>query len=107
MKIVIYIDFMIKEYNKFNKCNKIVNNNRKVLWFEKFNWFISSDGYLVISGKTAHMNETIIKKHMEEYDIYVHSDIPGSGSCIIKNTSKDKLSIPFRTLEYPHSFCVD
>lgn len=26
---------------------------RKVFWFEKFDWFISSENYLVIAGKNA------------------------------------------------------
>jgi uncharacterized protein YpmB len=30
---------------------------RKTLWFEKFYWFISSDNYLVISGRDAQQNE--------------------------------------------------
>jgi len=33
-----------------NKVQKITNA-RKRYWFEKFYWFISTDGYLVISGR--------------------------------------------------------
>ena len=29
------------------------NKNRKVFWFEKFSWFITSENYLVIGGKDA------------------------------------------------------
>jgi predicted ribosome quality control (RQC) complex YloA/Tae2 family protein len=29
---------------------------RKKHWFEKFNWFISSEGYLVLSGSDAQQN---------------------------------------------------
>ncbi|GAM25895.1 hypothetical protein SAMD00019534_090700 [Acytostelium subglobosum LB1] len=58
---------------------------RKVFWFEKFHWFISSDNYLVISGKDAQQNELLFKKYMEKDDIYVHADIFGSTSCLIKN----------------------
>jgi predicted ribosome quality control (RQC) complex YloA/Tae2 family protein len=32
---------------------------RKVHWFEKFNWFISSEGYLVLSGRDAQQNEQV------------------------------------------------
>jgi predicted ribosome quality control (RQC) complex YloA/Tae2 family protein len=32
---------------------------RKPLWFEKFNWFITTDNYLVICGKDAQQNEVI------------------------------------------------
>jgi predicted ribosome quality control (RQC) complex YloA/Tae2 family protein len=30
---------------------------RKVHWFEKFNWFISSENYLIISGRDAQQND--------------------------------------------------
>jgi predicted ribosome quality control (RQC) complex YloA/Tae2 family protein len=30
---------------------------RRVFWFEKFDWFISSENYLVIGGRDAHQNE--------------------------------------------------
>ncbi len=35
---------------------------RKQIWFEKFIWFISSDGYLVLGGKDAQQNEILYKR---------------------------------------------
>lgn len=29
---------------------------RKVYWFEKFDWFISSENYLVLAGRNAQQN---------------------------------------------------
>jgi predicted ribosome quality control (RQC) complex YloA/Tae2 family protein len=58
---------------------------RKRFWFEKFNWFISSENYLVISGRDAQQNEQIVKRYMKKGDIYVHADIHGAASCVIKN----------------------
>jgi len=26
---------------------------RKIFWFEKYDWFISSENYLIIAGKNA------------------------------------------------------
>jgi len=62
-------------------------------WFEQFNWFISSDGLLFISGKTADQNEVIVKKYMLDNDIYIHSEVFGSGSGIIKNHANCKIDI--------------
>jgi predicted ribosome quality control (RQC) complex YloA/Tae2 family protein len=42
---------------------------RKVHWFEKFNWFISSKNYLVISGRDAQQNELIVKRYMSKGDL--------------------------------------
>ena len=56
-------------------------------WFEKLRWFLSSDGFLVIGGRDANTNEIAVKKHMENNDIYMHTDIHGAPSVIIKNES--------------------
>ncbi|TKX21826.1 hypothetical protein C1H76_6323 [Elsinoe australis] len=58
---------------------------RKAMWFEKFNWFISSDGYLVLAGKDAQQNEMLYRRHLKKGDIYVHADLHGAASVIIKN----------------------
>ncbi|WP_409200762.1 ribosome rescue protein RqcH [Methanobrevibacter sp. DSM 116169] len=53
-------------------------------WFEKLRWFISSDNTLVISGRDANTNEQIVKKYLEKNDIYLHADIHGASSVVIK-----------------------
>ncbi len=60
---------------------------KKQKWFEKFKWFISSDGILVIAGKDATSNEILIKKHTEPENLVFHADIPGAAFVVIK--SKD------------------
>jgi predicted ribosome quality control (RQC) complex YloA/Tae2 family protein len=57
---------------------------RKREWFEQFHWFFTSSGLLVIGGKNAKSNELIVKKHLEEGDIYLHADIEGAASCVVK-----------------------
>lgn len=61
---------------------------RKQMWFEKFTWFISSDGYLVIGGKDATQNEMLYKKYLRKGDVYCHADIHGASSVIIKNSAQ-------------------
>ena len=62
-------------------------SEEKMLWFEHFRWFISSDGNVVVAGKDAKSNEQVVKKYLREGDRYAHADIHGAPSCIIK--SKD------------------
>ncbi|EKG21221.1 protein of unknown function DUF814 [Macrophomina phaseolina MS6] len=58
---------------------------RKQFWFEKFIYFISSDGYLVIGGKDAQQNEILYRRHLKKGDIYVHADLSAAAVVIIKN----------------------
>jgi predicted ribosome quality control (RQC) complex YloA/Tae2 family protein len=53
-------------------------------WYEVYHWFRSSEGFLVISGRDAKSNEKIVKKHLKEKDLYVHADVYGAPSTIIK-----------------------
>jgi len=58
---------------------------REKEWFEKFRWFITSTGFLVIGGRDATTNEIIIKKHTETGDLVFHTDLAGSPFFVIKN----------------------
>ncbi|KAI9880026.1 MAG: hypothetical protein M1830_005945 [Pleopsidium flavum] len=66
---------------------QILRPVRKQLWFEKFVFFISSDGYLVLGGKDAQQNEILYKRYLKKGDVYVHADLHGAASVIIKNNS--------------------
>jgi len=64
---------------------EILRPVRKQQWFEKFIYFISSDGYLVLGGKDAQQNEIIYRKYLRKGDMYVHADLKGAVPLIIKN----------------------
>ena len=55
-----------KEKKEKDKVNQQTEQNLKTKtkseWYEKFRWFISSEGFLVIGGRDATTNEIIIKK---------------------------------------------
>ena len=76
---------------------------KELKWFEKLRWFISSDGFLVIGGRDANSNEIVVKKYMENNDVYFHSDIHGAPSVIIKSQGKE---IPETTLNEAASFAA-
>ncbi|MDO5860342.1 ribosome rescue protein RqcH [Methanobrevibacter sp.] len=61
---------------------KRVKKNLK--WYEKLRWFISSEGVLVVGGRDANSNESVVKKYLEPNDIYLHADIHGATSTAIK-----------------------
>ncbi|GJN67552.1 hypothetical protein PLIIFM63780_004995 [Purpureocillium lilacinum] len=80
---------------------------RKQMWFEKFIWFISSDGYLVIGGKDASQNEMLYRRYLRKGDVYCHADLKGAPSVIIKNNaSTPDAPIPPATLSQAGSLSV-
>lgn len=64
---------------------EMMRPQRKALWFEKFVYFISSEGYLVLGGKDAQQNEILYKRYLKKGDVYVHADLQGAVPIIIKN----------------------
>ncbi len=86
---------------KKTKPKKISRKKRK--WYEKFRWFFSSDGFLVIGGRDATQNEILVKKHMENEDIFVHADIHGAPVVIIKTSGRE---IPEKTIKEALDFAV-
>lgn len=74
-----------------------ISKARKVFWFEKFYWFISSENYLIIGGRDQQQNELIVKRYMRPTDIYVHAEIQGASSVVIRNAIGAK-DVPPKTL---------
>ncbi|MFX1317356.1 MAG: ribosome rescue protein RqcH [Promethearchaeota archaeon] len=76
----------------------------KLKWYEKFRWFFSSNGFLVIGGRDASSNEVIFKKYIDTNDLIFHTNFPGSPLTVIKNPKDEK--IPEMTLNETANFVV-
>ena len=48
------------------RTKSAIQHVRKPHWFEKFNWFVTSENYLVISGRDAQQNELIVKRYLKK-----------------------------------------
>lgn len=59
----------------------------KMFWFEKFRWFISSEGAIVIAGRDAPSNDLIVRRNLKDGDHYLHADLHGAASVIVKRPS--------------------
>ncbi|MDR3290539.1 MAG: NFACT family protein [Methanobrevibacter sp.] len=68
---------------------------KPLLWFEKLRWFLSSDNHLVVGGRDANTNELVVKKYLDNNDIYIHGDVHGAPSTVIK---KENIEINENTL---------
>ncbi len=56
-------------------------------WFERFRWFVSSEGALVLGGRDAGSNDLLVRRHLHDGDLYVHADLHGAASVVVKRPS--------------------
>jgi len=75
---------------------------RKREWYERFRWFITSDGFLVIGGRNAAMNEEIVSKYMEPRDLFFHTQTPGAPATVLKMGQE----APKKSIEETAQFAV-
>ncbi|MDK2986866.1 ribosome rescue protein RqcH [Methanothermococcus thermolithotrophicus] len=57
-------------------------------WYEKFKWTVIN-GYLVIAGKDATTNETLVKRYLEKDDVVFHTLMEGAPFTAIKTEGKE------------------
>jgi predicted ribosome quality control (RQC) complex YloA/Tae2 family protein len=84
-----------KQVRLVKEAQQPLAKRRKKAWFEKFRWFYSSDGFLVIGGRDATTNEIIVKKQMDPDDIIFHAEIGGAPFVLIKTEGK---TVPEQTI---------
>ncbi len=58
---------------------------RKREWYEKYRWFITSEGFLSVGGRDASSNEAILRKYLKPEDLVFHAELPGSPFFIISS----------------------
>jgi predicted ribosome quality control (RQC) complex YloA/Tae2 family protein len=62
---------------------------KKTRWYERYRWFFSTEGFLVIGGRDADTNEDLVKKYLEPRDIFLHADVHGAPAVIVKTDGKE------------------
>jgi predicted ribosome quality control (RQC) complex YloA/Tae2 family protein len=80
-----------------------VHRKRKPKWYERFRWFTSSDGFLVLGGRDSESNEEIYTKYLERRDLALHTDAPGAPLTVIKTEGEP---VPESTLFEAAQFAV-
>ena len=78
-----------KEKIVHEKSKREKLKERKQEWYEKFRWFLSSEGFLVIGGRDATSNEIVVKKHTEANDLVFHTDMAGSPFFVVKSDGRE------------------
>ncbi|WP_410508708.1 ribosome rescue protein RqcH [Methanosarcina hadiensis] len=92
-----------KAASKAAKAGRKLQASRKKHWYDRFRWFVSSDGFLVVGGRDADTNEEIFKKYMEKRDIVFHTQTPGAPLTVVKTGGKE---VPESTFQEAAQFAV-
>ena len=90
-----------KELKALDRYKKKIGWKKR--WYDRFRWFVSSDGFFVVGGRDADTNEEIVKKYMEKRDIVFHAQMPGAPITVIKTEGK---SVPDTTLKEASQFAI-
>ena len=79
-------------------------------WYDRFRWFTTSDGFLVIGGRNADQNEELVKKYMDADDLFLHAQAHGGPVTVIKATDPSEpardVTIPEQSREEAARFAV-
>jgi len=80
-------------------------------WYEQFRWFHTSDDFLVIGGRNADQNETIVKKYLDRGDLFFHAQAHGGPVTVLKATGpsesyNDGIEVPDRSKQEAARFAV-
>ncbi|SCU65550.1 translation-associated element 2, putative [Trypanosoma equiperdum] len=66
------------------QTKKAIATERHRCWWEKFNWFRTSCGDLVLQGHDTQSTELLVRRIMRLGDVFVHSDVEGGLPCILR-----------------------
>lgn len=79
-------------------------------WYDRFRWFYTSTGYLVIGGRNADQNEELVKKYMGKHDRFFHTQAHGGPVTLLKaagpSESADPVDFSEETLREVAQFAV-
>ncbi|SCU78662.1 LADA_0A06766g1_1 [Lachancea dasiensis] len=56
---------------KLKESHDVLIKTRTPYFFEKYHWFISSEGFLVLMGKSGQESDQIFSKYIEDDDVFV------------------------------------
>ena len=90
-KIVMESRMNLRKEQKKEEETLRIDEDRKRRWYEKFRWFKTSDGFLVVAGKDASTNEEVIKTYAEKNDLVFHTSLKGSPFSVIKNDENKEI----------------
>lgn len=79
---------------------------RKTHWFERYRWFLSSEGAVVLGGRDASSNDLLVRRHLKDGDLYLHADVQGAASVVVKHPAPGAPALTEATLHEAGQWAV-
>lgn len=64
--------------------SEAVTSIRKASWYERYVWSFTRNKLLIIAGRDAQQNESIVRRYMSDGDYFFHADVQGAAATILK-----------------------
>lgn len=68
---------------------KVYSKPAPSFWYERFRWSLTRGDFLVIAGKDASQNETLVRKYLKEDDLFLHADVHGAPATILLKQGRE------------------
>jgi predicted ribosome quality control (RQC) complex YloA/Tae2 family protein len=63
-------------------------------WFESYRWTITPTGLVAVGGRNAAQNDAVVKKYLRDGDRYVHAEIHGAPSVVVRPAEGTAADVP-------------
>ncbi|MGB1697178.1 MAG: ribosome rescue protein RqcH [Thermoplasmatota archaeon] len=73
-----------KGLDGFGAAPKANEGPQRHFWFESYRWTITPNKFLCVGGRNADQNDQVVKKYMRDGDRYVHAQIHGAPSVVVR-----------------------
>lgn len=77
-------DLVRKGLDAFGEPRKKVARQKRHFWYESYRWTFTPGGLIAVGGRNAGQNDQVVKKYLRDGDRYVHADIHGAPSVVVR-----------------------
>jgi predicted ribosome quality control (RQC) complex YloA/Tae2 family protein len=74
-----------KGLDGYGAAPKANDGPQRHFWFEPYRWTVTPSGFLCVGGRNASQNDQVVKKYLREGDRYVHAQIHGAPSIVVRS----------------------
>ena len=90
----------------FGAAPQRVAAQRRHFWFETYRWTVTPHGLLAVGGRNAAQNDAVVKKYLRDGDRYVHAEIHGAPSVVVRPADDPPSDVPEEDLRTACQFAA-